>query len=178
MTQPLTPADLAALATKDQGESQATTPAATPGPAPGVNRHSDENSPSGSTRENSPSDENTEADTTDQVDHSAENEKMFPASYVKELRDENKANRLAAQDRDNLAAQLAAALVALDGRIIEGVEIPADLERQPTKEAITAWIDSALEANPRLSARAPRVDVGAGHRPGAGASLIDLIKGA
>ena len=115
-------------------------------------------------------------------------DKMFPAEYVRELRAEAAERRTRALDAeaarvdaearaDDYAAELWAARVALDGRLADPAALPYTPGDSLDPADIAERIGAAIEANPRLSARAVSGDIGQGRRSPAGVNLIDIMRG-
>lgn len=86
----------------------------------------------------------------------------FPRDYVEKLRDENAKYRQRAKDRDEIAASLHTALVAATGRLADPTDLDFNDEHLSDPEALSAAVESLLEAKPHLASRKPSGDIGQG----------------
>lgn len=96
----------------------------------------------------------------------------FPASYVKELRQEAADARVRARDleteRDAIAQRLHTALVTATGRLADPTDLPFDPTHLDDADALAAAVDELLQRKPHLANRRPRGDIGQGATPVAG----------
>ncbi len=101
----------------------------------------------------------------------------FPREYVTQLRDESAKYRQRAQDRDQLAQRLHAALTAATGRLADPDDLPFDEAHLDDTDAHTAAIDDLLARKPHLATRKPTGDVGQGATlTGDGLDLAGLLR--
>lgn len=91
-----------------------------------------------------------------------EDAESFPRDYVEKLRDENAKYRQRAKDRDEIAARLHTALVAATGRLADPTDLDFNDEHLSDPEALSAAVESLLEAKPHLASRKPSGDIGQG----------------
>lgn len=96
-----------------------------------------------------------EADAPDEPD-------TFPRDYVEKLRKESAEYRTKAKDRDDLAQRLHTALVEATGRLADPSDLDYDEAHLSDPEALTAAIESLLEAKPHLASRRPVGEIGQG----------------
>lgn len=102
-------------------------------------------------------------------------EDMFPRKVVEELRQENGKYR---QKAGNYAKRLHTELVRATGRLADPTDLPFDAAHLDDPEALTAAIDTLLEAKPHLESRRPTGDIGQGHKgeKTADFSLMDRLR--
>ena len=86
----------------------------------------------------------------------------FPRDYVEKLRDENAKYRQRAQDRDELAQQLHAAIVTATGRLQDPSDLAFDEDHLRDPANMVAAIDELLAAKPHLATRKPAGNIGQG----------------
>lgn len=119
------------------------------------------------------------ADSGDQDQDAA----TFPASYVKELRDEAAKARVKAKRADSLAQKLIASMASATGRLADPTDLPLseallDDDGMPDEAKVLAAIDDLLKRKPHLASRKPSGDVGQGVTNGSAkdVSLADMLR--
>lgn len=107
----------------------------------------------------------------------------FPASYVKELRDEAAKARLKGKRADSLASKLITSMASATGRLADPTDLPfsealLDDEGMPDEAKVIAAIDDLLKRKPHLASRKPSGDVGQGVTNGTSKefSLADMLR--
>lgn len=108
-----------------------------------------------------PDDHDSTEDQRGDDDH-AEVEETFPREYVEKLRDENAKYRQRAQRADDLAQRVHRLLVERTGRLADPDDLEFNEDHLDDEEALTAAVDTLLDAKPHLATRKPRGDVGQG----------------
>lgn len=108
---------------------------------------------------------------------------VFPASYVKELREENAKHRVAAKRSEALTARLVTALAAQTGRLADPTDLPVSdavmaEDGLPDAAKVAAAVDDLLTKKPHLGSTRVAGDVGQGARGDTGpmVSLGDLLR--
>lgn len=113
--------------------------------------------------------EEPQDDAQDAQDATESDDGTFPASYVKELRQEAADARVKARDaeteRDAIAQRLHTALVTSTGRLADPTDLPFDPAHLEDDAALAAAVDELLERKPHLANRRPRGDIGQGATP-------------
>lgn len=99
---------------------------------------------------------------TEQTEEPENEPETFPREYVEKLRKENGDYRAKAKRADDLGQRLHVALVAATGRLADPTDLPYSEDHLEDDEALTAAIDTLVEAKPHLASRKPRGDVGQG----------------
>jgi hypothetical protein len=120
-----------------------------------------------------------DVDAPDVAESAAEGESdTFDRAYVEKLRKESAGYRdkakTAEASADSVSRRLHAALVAATGRLADPADLPYSADHLDDAGALTAAIDSLLEAKPHFASRVPRGDVGQGVKDSAPAQ-VDLL---
>jgi hypothetical protein len=108
---------------------------------------------------------------------------VFPAEYVRELREENAKSRTKAKRADDLAARLVSSMAAGTGRLADPSDLPyaddlLDEDGYPDEAKVLAAVDELLTRKPHLASTRVAGDVGQGARGEAEpmVSLADLLR--
>ncbi len=105
---------------------------------------------------------------------------MFPAEYVRELREENAKARTKAKRADDLARRLVTAYASESRKMADPSDLPMsdDLlgeDGTPDRDKVLAAVDELLTRKPHLAATRPVGNVGQGAR-GEAAQMVSLAQ--
>lgn len=128
----------------------------------------------------------TETETTEAVEPEAtqdtqeapeDEQEVFPAAYVRQLRQEAAEARVRAKKADDYAKELFHARVAAMGKLADPTDLAFDDKLLDDHPALERAVDELIGRKPHLAARTPRGDIGQGSS-GAGATvdLADILR--
>lgn len=141
-----------------------------------------ENTPESVSKPVSSSDPSTGTQTATEAvtEPSGADPEVFPAEYVRELREENAKSRTKAKRADDLAARLVVSLAAGTGRLADPSDLPyaddlLDDDGMPDEAKVLAAVDELLTRKPHLASTRVAGDVGQGAR-GDAVEMVSLAE--
>lgn len=110
--------------------------------------------------------ENTLGDDENGSESDTERQETFPASYVRELREENAKHRKSATRADSLATNLVHAYAESTGRLHDASDVVVSdalfVDGMPDREKVAEAVEELIKAKPHLAKIRPTGDVGQG----------------